>query len=112
VLKGLRYSPYAFTELGVAMLSSVLGSELAVQVNIQIMRAFVSLRQMIAVNPEYELLRETVRRIESDMKIDNKIMSGKLSQLSQKVNELSGLFDQFQESYVVIRRPEDGALGG
>ena len=94
------------------MLSSVLGSELAVQVNIQIMRAFVSLRQMIAVNPEYELLRETVRRIESDMKIDNKIMSGKLSQLSQKVNELSGLFDQFQESYVVIRRPEDGALGG
>ena len=42
---GRRYQPYAFTEQGVAMLSSVLGSKRAVQVNIQIMRAFVSLRK-------------------------------------------------------------------
>jgi len=40
--------PYAFTEQGVAMLSSVLNSERAVQVNIAIMRAFVKLREMIA----------------------------------------------------------------
>jgi hypothetical protein len=45
---GRRYSPYAFTEQGVAMLSSVLRSERAVQVNIEIMRAFVRLRQMLA----------------------------------------------------------------
>jgi phage regulator Rha-like protein len=46
---GLRRSmPYAFTEQGVAMLSSVLNSERAVQVNIAIMRAFVKLREMIA----------------------------------------------------------------
>ena len=46
---GLRRSmPYAFTEQGVAMLSSVLNSERAVQVNITIMRAFVKLREMIA----------------------------------------------------------------
>jgi hypothetical protein len=42
--------PYAFTEQGVAMLSSVLNSERAVQVNIAIMRAFVKLREMIATN--------------------------------------------------------------
>jgi hypothetical protein len=45
---GRRYSPLVFTEQGVAMLSSVLHSERAVQVNIAIMRAFVRLRQMLA----------------------------------------------------------------
>ena len=43
-----KYPPYAFTEQGVAMLSSVLNSERAVAVNIEIMRAFVRLRQMLA----------------------------------------------------------------
>ena len=44
--------PYAFTEQGVAMLSSVLRSERAVQVNVEIMRAFVRLRQMLASNED------------------------------------------------------------
>lgn len=48
---GMRRNPYAFTELGVAMLSSVLKSNIAIQVNIGIMRAFVSVRQMIVANP-------------------------------------------------------------
>ncbi|WP_423908259.1 ORF6N domain-containing protein [Candidatus Spongiihabitans sp.] len=47
---GRRYPPYAFTEQGVAMLSSVLRSKRAVQVNVEIMRAFVRLRQMLASN--------------------------------------------------------------
>ncbi len=47
---GLRYPPMAFTEQGVAMLSSVLNSERAIQVNIEIMRAFVHLRRFIATN--------------------------------------------------------------
>ena len=46
--KGLRHPPMAFTEHGVAMLSSVLNSERAVQVNIAILRAFVRLRQILA----------------------------------------------------------------
>jgi hypothetical protein len=45
---GLRYAPMVFTEQGVAMLSSVLNSERAVQVNIQIMRTFSKLRRMLA----------------------------------------------------------------
>ena len=50
---GLRRAvPYAFTEQGVAMLSSVLRSKRAVMVNIEIMRAFVRLRQMLASNAE------------------------------------------------------------
>jgi hypothetical protein len=49
---GRRYLPYVFTEHGVAMLSTVLNSERAVKVNIEIMRAFVRLRQMLASNAE------------------------------------------------------------
>ncbi len=47
---GRRYAPYAFTEQGVAMLSGLLNSPRAVAVNIEIMRAFVRLRQMLASN--------------------------------------------------------------
>jgi phage regulator Rha-like protein len=47
-----KYLPFAFTEQGVAMLSSVLRSKRAVQVNIEIMRAFVRLRQMLASNSQ------------------------------------------------------------
>jgi hypothetical protein len=43
---GRRYEPYAFTQEGIAMLSSVLNSERAIMVNIQIMRAFVALRRI------------------------------------------------------------------
>lgn len=49
---GLRKRPYAFTENGVAMLSSVLSSERAVEVNIQIMRTFTRLREMILTHKE------------------------------------------------------------
>ena len=49
---GRRYLPYAFTEHGVAMLSSVLNSERAVQVNILIIRAFVKIRELLATNKD------------------------------------------------------------
>lgn len=45
---GIRRNPYAFTELGVAMLSSVLSSKIAIQINIGIMRAFVAVRNMLS----------------------------------------------------------------
>lgn len=49
---GVRKMPYVFTEQGVAMLSSVLNSERAIQVNIQIMRTFTKLRQMIETHKD------------------------------------------------------------
>ena len=58
---GRRYLPYAFTEQGVAMLSSVLNSEEAILVNIQIMRAFVVLRRMSLT---YEALRRKIDSME------------------------------------------------
>lgn len=49
---GRRYAPLVFTEQGIAMLSTVLNSERAIQVNIEIMRAFVRLREMIATHKD------------------------------------------------------------
>lgn len=61
---GRRYPPYAFTEQGVAMLSSVLNSARAVAVNIEIMRAFVRMRELLASNRELaQKLAELERKI-------------------------------------------------
>jgi DNA-binding PadR family transcriptional regulator len=61
---GRRYRPYAFTEQGVAMLSSVLRSKRAIRVNVEIMRAFVRLRQILSGNKELaRRLEELERRI-------------------------------------------------
>jgi hypothetical protein len=62
--------PYAFTEQGVAMLSSVLNSERAVQVNIAIMRAFVKLREMIAANKDLaRRLDDIEKKYDSQFKV-------------------------------------------
>jgi hypothetical protein len=62
---GRRTTPCAFTEQGVAMLSSVLNSERAVQVNIAIMRAFVKLREVIATHKELaHKIQELERRFQ------------------------------------------------
>ena len=76
---GNRYSTYAFTEQGVAMLSSVLRSQTAVEVNIQIMRAFVSMRHFMVNNAsvfsrletiEYHQLEMQQHQQETDKRID------------------------------------------
>jgi hypothetical protein len=59
---GRRYAPYAFTEQGVAMLSSVLNSERAIQVNIAIMRTFVRLKSMLSTHKELALKLEELER--------------------------------------------------
>src|SRR4030067_729792 len=59
---GRRYRPYAFTEQGVAMLSSVLRSQRAIRVNIEIMRAFIRLRQILASNVELAKKLDTLEK--------------------------------------------------
>lgn len=62
---GVRRNPYAFTELGVAMLSSVLNSKTAIQINMSIMRAFVAIRHIAFTPPKDELqeLQNDVRQL-------------------------------------------------
>jgi len=73
---GMRNKPFAFTELGVSMLSSVLKSSTAIQVNINIMRAFVAIRQLV-VNPP----------------------SDKLTKLQKEVNELKEYIEEVFTDY-------------
>lgn len=81
---GVRTAPYAFTEQGIAMLSSVLRSPQAVQVNIEIMRAFVRLRRILSEHQE----------------------------ISQRLNDLESRYDQqfkavFDAIRALMRVPED-----
>ena len=67
---GKRFLPYAFTEQGVAMLSSILNSKRAVQVNIEIMRAFVKLRELLASHKDLALkLAEMEKKYDAQFKV-------------------------------------------
>jgi hypothetical protein len=81
----LKYLPYALTEQGVAMLSSVLRSKRAIEVNIEIMRAFVRLREMLASN------RELAKKLaELERKHDLKFIEhdGHLKVVFEAINQL------------------------
>lgn len=78
VKMGLRYLPMAFTEQGVAMLSSVLRSKRAISVNIQIMRAFTQLRQMLST---HEDLKRKIEDMESKYDRQFKIVFDAIRQL-------------------------------
>ena len=58
---GLRYSPFCFTEQGVAMLSSVLNSETAIRVNIQIIRVFTKMRELLSTHKDILLHPDSYR---------------------------------------------------
>ncbi len=83
---GRRYLPYAFTEQGVAMLSSVLNSKRAIQVNIAIMRVFVNIRRLVSAN---------------------KIILTKLNQLENKVQSHN---KQIRTIFEVIHKQTDAKL--
>lgn len=63
---GLRYPPFAFTEQGVAMLSSVLKSERAIEVNIQIMRTFVQIRQILLDNADIRKELDQLKQVSEE----------------------------------------------
>jgi hypothetical protein len=60
--QNIKYFPYVFTEQGVAMLSSVLNSKRAIAVNVQIIRTFVKIREMIVSNKELRIKIEEMER--------------------------------------------------
>lgn len=81
---GVRYLPYVFTEQGVAMLSSVLNSERAIQVNIAIMRTFTKLRQMIETHKE---MRQKIAEMEKKYDKQFQIVFAALKELFDKPKE-------------------------
>ena len=95
---GLRYAPYVFTEQGVAMLSSVLNSERAIKVNIQIMRIYTKMLEMLKTNQEIlwkldQLERQTLRNTE-----DIQVVFDQLKQFLIPV-------EQAERRWIGFRRP-------
>ena len=70
----IKYAPFAFTELGVAMLSSVLSSKTAIEINRGIMRAFITVRQLL-VNPPFHRVSELHQEITELKKYMNEILT-------------------------------------
>ena len=96
-IKKSRSLPYAFTELGVAMLSSVLRSPTAIQVNINIMRAFVAFRHLATqplpdsnaeLRKEVQALRNELEDILSDQNDINEMTQAQLDAISEALAEL------------------------
>ena len=78
---GLRNAPFVFTEQGVAMLSSVLNSDRAIYVNIQIMRTFTKLREILSSHKE---LREKLEKMESKYDQNFKVVFDAIKRLLDK----------------------------
>ena len=80
---GRRYAPFAFTEQGVAMLSSVLNSDRAIAVNIEIMRSFVRIRRLLEADKS---LARTFDRLERKLASHDQAIVGILSAIRQLMN--------------------------
>jgi len=85
---GTRKLPYAFTEQGVAMLSGILNSDRAIAVNIQIMRIFTRIRQMLADNTELRLEIENIKKKLDNQDKNMEVVFQYLDQLLEKKDEI------------------------
>ena len=102
----IKYAPFAFTELGVAMLSSVLNSPTAIEINRGIMRAFVAMRQLIHISPvdnigelknELKELKEYIEDVFTDQNDINEDTRMQLELINQTLAELQTKDRGFKE---------------
>ena len=102
----IKYAPFAFTELGVAMLSSVLSSPTAIEINRGIMRAFVAMRQLIHISPvdnigelknELKELKEYIEDVFTDQNDINEDTRMQLELINQTLAELQTKDRGFKE---------------
>ena len=84
---GTRYLPYAFTEIGIAMLSSVLHSQIAVDANIRIMRAFVATRHFFAANAQMFQRIEVIEHHQLEMATHQKDTDKQIRQILKRLDD-------------------------
>lgn len=93
---GTRKLPYAFTEQGIAMLSTVLKSQTAVEVNIRIMRAFITMRRFIATNAQLFQRLETIEYHQLEMKKHQEVTDRRIDEvfkhLDADIPPMQGIF--------------------
>ena len=115
----IKYLPFAFTELGIAMLSSVLNSETAIEINKGIMRAFVAIRQLIANPPpdKHSLLQKEVKELkqyieeiftdQNDINEDTRMQRELINQTLAELQVHQKLSDKPHRPIGFIRPEED-----
>ena len=119
---GRRYNPYVFTEQGVSMLSSVLHSEIAIKMSIQIINAFVIMRKYISNNlieqryinnlvlehdSEIKLLKESLSKIEEKRKVNEIYFNGQIFDAYSKIQEI---FKISTKNLIIIYAYADNSL--
>ena len=118
---GVRKSPYVFTEHGCLQASNVLKSAVAKKMSVFIIDAFVAMKNQIFSNPNYELLKEQILRIQAETKlinaemlalkkdhtIDLNVQNMEINDLNEKVTELLTEFNKFRDSSIIIKK-DDG----
>jgi phage regulator Rha-like protein len=92
--QGLRYAPFCFTEQGVTMLSCVLSSERAIAVNIQIMRIYTKMREMLLTHKDILLKLELLE-----------------SQTLQNTEDIQAVFDQLKQFLIPVEQAERRWIG-
>lgn len=97
IIMGARKRPYAFTEQGVAMLSSVLRSKIAIEVNIRIMRAFVSMRHFMV---NHAAIFQRLETIEFNQLESNKVQAKILSHQEEQDKRIDEVFRRLDEGNV------------
>lgn len=109
---GRRYLPYVYTEQGIAMLSGILKNEIAVQVSISIMRAFVEMRKFIATNGQIfqRLTNVEYKLLEHDKKFDqvlNELQKDKEAEFKQKIFFDGQIYDAYSLIIDIIKRAKN-----
>ena len=120
--------PYVFTEFGCYALSAVLNTDFGIAVNQMIIEAFVNLKHHVQDNPNYALLNERIKRLETETKlfnakadtthaemaalkaerkIDLNVQNMEINDLSEKMTELLKEFNKFRDTHIVIKK-DDG----
>ena len=113
---GTRYRPYAFTEYGIAMLSSILRSEIAIQVNINIMRAFIAIRKAVAAmqaaDLRYEQLSHKVDQLNAyveeilhDQNDINEQQEQPNNEIALQIEAINDALDQLRDTKAQPRTP-------
>ena len=112
---GRRYLPYVYTEQGISMLAGILKNEVAVQVSISIMRAFVEMRKFIALNGQVfeRLINVEYKLLENDKKFDeifNELQKDKQIEFKQKVFFDGQIYDAYELIIDIIKRAKEKIL--
>jgi len=129
---GVRKLPFVFTEHGCLQASNVLNSTIAKKMSVFIIDAFVTMKNQIQSNPNYELLNERLKRLEaetklfnakaetihaemlalkSDHKIDINVQNMEINDLNEKMTELLTEFNKFRDSSIIIKKNDGIGTG-